>query len=239
MSIQLIPPNSWAGDKFWEESESWPHDPPGYIFLARALDIVGLAKYGERWTDLTSKIAIPEDPPDDCHDEAVWEQSELDDEKYVQEMDAAEAELERRWAEVAREIAVACEAGTIITAARNRLGGEMIELNMGYWNTEYFMQRFIHCDLSLDQPFVERPEKGSRHEPPKRRRIGYLFSNPALTNLWPLRGASLANPLPSYTRHKAKSGKRRLIRTAQSNRPFAKQSKAFARQADSRLDQDQ
>ncbi|NEH52937.1 hypothetical protein GR210_29635 [Rhizobium leguminosarum] len=40
-----------ATDKeFWRDEREWPDDAYGYVFLARALHIVGIGLYGEAWT---------------------------------------------------------------------------------------------------------------------------------------------------------------------------------------------
>jgi hypothetical protein len=36
--------------KFWSNPARWPGDPPGYVFLARAVHEVGKTVYGEEWT---------------------------------------------------------------------------------------------------------------------------------------------------------------------------------------------
>ena len=36
--------------EFWSMPSSWPMDPAGYVFLARAMDELGRARYGRDWT---------------------------------------------------------------------------------------------------------------------------------------------------------------------------------------------
>jgi hypothetical protein len=36
--------------RFWHKPESWPADPSGYVFLARAVQQIGAAMHGEDWT---------------------------------------------------------------------------------------------------------------------------------------------------------------------------------------------
>ena|SRR5215831_7842144 len=36
--------------EFWAKPHAWPRDPLGYVFLARAVEEVGRALFGEHWT---------------------------------------------------------------------------------------------------------------------------------------------------------------------------------------------
>jgi hypothetical protein len=53
---------------FWRSSEKWPHDPPEFVFLARAFDEIGRAIHGDQW----NKPEYPNEPEDDC-DKPAWE----------------------------------------------------------------------------------------------------------------------------------------------------------------------
>ena len=55
--------------QLWRHPEEWPHDPLNFVFLARAFQEIGHARYGDEWTD---RYVEPEEPPDDC-DEAAEE----------------------------------------------------------------------------------------------------------------------------------------------------------------------
>lgn len=35
---------------FWQEPQLWPSDPTGFVFLARAVQTIGAAMFGEEWT---------------------------------------------------------------------------------------------------------------------------------------------------------------------------------------------
>jgi hypothetical protein len=137
---------------FWRNPETWPHDPPGYVFLARAFDDIGRAKYGARWVESPTEPEEPEDPPDDA-DDTAWQQNELAYEQYERARDQANADFLRMRAEVARIIAHQCEVGNLITAVRPKSGGDMVELEPHSWNTENFGSRFSRCDMSLNDPF--------------------------------------------------------------------------------------
>ena len=46
--------------QLWRHPEGWPHDPLNYVFLARAFQEIGRARYGDEWTD---RCIEPEEPP--------------------------------------------------------------------------------------------------------------------------------------------------------------------------------
>ena len=130
--------------QLWRHPEKWPHDPPNYVFLARAFGEIGRARYGDEWTD---RYIEPEEPPDDC-DEAA-------DEQYDRDCEEAELKFENMHASIARAIVEQSELGNLVTALRHRVGGQMNALDPDFWNTEYFGPRFFRCQMSLDQPFED------------------------------------------------------------------------------------
>jgi hypothetical protein len=130
--------------QLWRHPERWPHDPPNYVFLARAFQEIGRASYGYQWSD---RYIEPEEPPDDC-DEAA-------DEQYDRDCEEAELKFENMHSSIARTIAEQSELGNLVTALRHRAGGRMNALDPDVWNTEYFGPRFFRCQMSLDQPFED------------------------------------------------------------------------------------
>jgi hypothetical protein len=127
---------------FWDQPEKWPHDPPGYLFLARACHEVGRAMFGAQWAESWGE---PAEPPDDC-DLATWEEYERKCGEYRKTFVAMRAA-------VVQAIAAQCEAGTLVAAVRPKAGGEMTKLEQHHWNCEGFSRRFDRCDMSLDRPF--------------------------------------------------------------------------------------
>jgi len=119
------------------------------VFLARAFQEIGRAKYGDEWTDRYIK---PEEPPDDC-DEAA-------DEQHDRDCEEAEVKFQNMHASIARTIAEQSELGNLVTALRHTAGGRMNALELDFWNTEYFGPRFFHCQMSLDQPFEDPARVG-------------------------------------------------------------------------------
>jgi len=127
---------------FWDHPGAWPHDPPGYVFLARACQEVGRAMFGAQWADTWGE---PDEPPDDC-DLAPWEQ-------YKRKCDEFQNAFVAMRAAVVASIARQCEIGTLAAAVRPKPGGQMIPLEQHIWNLEGVERRFHRCDMSLDDPF--------------------------------------------------------------------------------------
>ena len=131
--------------RFWAHPETWPHDPPGHVFFARAFQEIGRATYGARWIAGLSGQE-PEEPADEC-DDATWDQ-------YERDCDQAEADFQNMRSAIAPTIAQQCEAKNLVSALRRKLGGQMATLEPHLWNTECFAARFFRCDMSLDDPFT-------------------------------------------------------------------------------------
>jgi hypothetical protein len=127
---------------FWDHPRDWPHDPPGYVFLARACQEVGRAMFGSKWADIWGE---PDEPPDDC-DQATWEQYEYACDEFQNAFVAMRAAVVQR-------IATQCEMGTLVAAVRPKVGGQMITLEQHMWNAEGIEPRFHRCDMSLDDAF--------------------------------------------------------------------------------------
>lgn len=128
----------------WNHPERWPHDPPKYVFLARAFHEIGRAKYGDQWTN---SYIEPEEPPEDCDDAA--------EEQYDRDCEKAELNFENMRVSIARTIAEQCELGNLATALRDTAGGQMNALEPYLWNTENVESRFFRCQMSLSQPFQD------------------------------------------------------------------------------------
>ena len=50
-------------NEFWANRYSWPNDPKGYVFLARAVDELGQALNGSGWTGKEYLIEFPSQLP--------------------------------------------------------------------------------------------------------------------------------------------------------------------------------
>jgi hypothetical protein len=125
---------------FWSSSKKWPHDPPGFVFLARAFQEIGRAIYGNQWNE----PKYPNEPEDDC-DEPAWE----DYGNAEKEFESLKLKFEEMKVDVARVIAKECEKQNLVTAAR-RLQGEMLELAWHDWNIDDLQSRFFRCEICLE-----------------------------------------------------------------------------------------
>jgi hypothetical protein len=130
--------------QLWNHPEGWPHDPPNYVFLARAFQEIGRARYGDQWTDTYIE---PEEPPEHCDDAA--------DEQYDRDCEKAEVDFDNMHSSIARSIAEQSELGILATALRHTAGGQMNALEPYVWNTENVGTRFFRCQMSLSQPFQD------------------------------------------------------------------------------------
>jgi hypothetical protein len=141
----------FVNDWFWEARTKWPHDPPGYVFLARAFDEIGRLMYGDQWTEAVTKTSDP-DLPAPGSAKSVWDQFWRDGEQWADELELAEASRDQKWTKVTRSIAESCESGTLVTAAQQKSSGDMIKLEASFWNTEKYASYFYDCDASLVAP---------------------------------------------------------------------------------------
>jgi hypothetical protein len=144
---------------FWDCPKQWPHDPPGYVFLAHAFNAIGGAVYRDEWAQPPDPEDYePEEPdePAEGADRKTWIMYGQEYDRYEQACEKVRVNCERMWAEVMRRIAEACEAGTLISAARSKVGGKIKELESDYWNMENYEMRFSRCEMSLKSPFSDR-----------------------------------------------------------------------------------
>jgi hypothetical protein len=125
--------------RFWNTSGEWPHDPPGYIFLARAFDQIGVRMFGEKWSHKEEKIQRELETVDPDADDLV--------------LTEAQKELETMWVAIKNEFVKHCLKGDLVSAVRELRGGAMTDLGWETWNAENVDWRFDQCQMSLDHPF--------------------------------------------------------------------------------------
>jgi hypothetical protein len=124
--------------------------------LARAFHAIGHAVFPDAWVESRddNEPDEPEEPDDNCDAETEG-RYELAYENWERACAQAEIDFENMWDSIARKIAEACQAGTLVSATRAKEGGQMIQLDADYWNTENFAVRFRRCDISLTNPFAK------------------------------------------------------------------------------------
>lgn len=146
--------------KFWLD-KSWPLDPAGYVFLARAFHRIGQARYGKNWTGYepytptyrASTFSIfdlaKKSKEDLTSEEQEWlagtardrKAAEADPEGFAAALQARhkarqqeELLAEQRAAAAQIEIITKCESGDLISAWRPASGGKMEPIPAHYWN---------------------------------------------------------------------------------------------------------
>ena len=137
----------------WLNPNGWPVDSAGYVFLARAFDEIGRARFGAEW-DRKPPPHPDENDDDDASVEAdaAWLKANELWEKASEEAEAKSAEMR---AAVRREIAEQCLRGHLHAAVRPKRGGEMTKVPEDCWNTENLDRRFDRCQMSLIDPFSD------------------------------------------------------------------------------------
>jgi hypothetical protein len=183
MSLELIQKELSQRAEFWKKSLGWPNDNASYVFLGRAVHAMGRSMFGSEWTgdepcrDLMR--ALPVFPERSgwravlAHDLLVkhhpefnrqprkptqhsfeftgkeWMAAALIVEKHNEEKRPGV----RRFLEAQDRIIQLAEAGFLITAIREKAGGDPTPAPPRWWNSERIRGRFDFCQLNPDDPY--------------------------------------------------------------------------------------
>lgn len=126
--------------QFWIDPNQWPREPSGYVFLARAFDMIGRAMFGPNWTGEECLAGQPR----------LLTSPQSPDAMAVHKTALAAYEKKKT---VQNEIAMRCESRQINSAFRYVEGGEMLDINPICWNTDNLDPRFALCQLDPRNPF--------------------------------------------------------------------------------------
>jgi hypothetical protein len=147
----------------WDFPEKWPHDPPDFVFLARAFNDIGRSCYKGKWKDSDWNGPAAErrweEEWDEEHEPELTDEDRkwLDYKRFSARAKVAfrghRATVDEMRAVVAQSLARQCELGVLVTAIRPVEGGPIQRLEPHYWNTELIASRFFRCDMSLVRPF--------------------------------------------------------------------------------------
>jgi len=147
----------------WDFPEKWPHDPPDFVFLARAFNGIGRSCYKGKWKDSDWNGPAAErrweEDWDEEHEPELTDEDRkwLDYQRFSARAKVAfrghRATVDEMRAVVAQSLARQCELGVLVTAIRPVEGGPIQRLEPHYWNTELIASRFFRCDMSLVRPF--------------------------------------------------------------------------------------
>jgi hypothetical protein len=152
---------------FWKSQENWPSDPAGYVFLARAVQVLGKALDPE-WTGEEPSIAesmqlvghraaptgktpfLPKQTPEEIAAfKARFQTPEVLERVRLRKV------AEDRWRKVQREVAAQCESGKLLTVGRPVAGGNLYALPQEWWRTERLSPRFVRCQIDPTRPFSD------------------------------------------------------------------------------------
>jgi len=142
---------------FWRAPYRWPQDPSGYVFVARAVDLVGqrfaetIAGFGE-WTggeagEFQSNVLRVR-----LH--AAMTHGWVSDPEALKIQKASLTPMEalRRIELVVGWLVRVCERDALPSFVRDEKTGEMIQLKPQFWNLESVYHRFVYGKMSPAQP---------------------------------------------------------------------------------------
>lgn len=183
MSVELMQKQLSMRAEFWKKSLGWPNDNASYVFLGRAVHAMGRSMFGADWTgdepcrDLMIELSIfPERSgwrARLAHDLLVKHHPEFNRQPRKpnqhsfeftgNEWMAAVMILKkhneqqmpgvRRFTEARGRIIQLAEAGFLITAIREKAGGDPQPIPRRWWNSERIRDRFDLCQLRPDDPY--------------------------------------------------------------------------------------
>jgi hypothetical protein len=183
MSAELRQKQLSLRAEFWKNSIGWPNDNASYVFLGRAVHTIGKSMFGADWTgeepcrDIIPSLSIfPERSgwrANLVHDLLVKHHPEFGRQprKPMQrffeftgkEWMAAVMIVKKhneqqmpgimRFNEARDRIIHLAEAGLLITAIREKAGGDPAPIPRSWWNSERIRDRFDLCQLRPDDPY--------------------------------------------------------------------------------------
>ena len=142
---------------FWERQDTWPSDPPGWLFLGRAVLLVademfqdqdGLVEWWRLHAEATNRA------PWYLNDD--WERSPA-----VSEANKAGLFRKRdryrlmagRWDAVRSEIRDWAESGELSTGTRKPSGGQISPTPPLDWSAQNLSARFYQCEMNPQKPY--------------------------------------------------------------------------------------
>ena len=169
-----------------QNANSWPRDAPEFVFLARAFDQIGRAKYGEHWDERFEIEPWPEAGiakreefaeryerwlEEDEEDERRDDQEQSDEDRTDRQLfhkfviltfreEEDRAAFGARYGELrnklAGEIADQLELGNLVAAARPKISGAFNDLESHNWSGENRVDLVFRCSIAHRWIFVRR-----------------------------------------------------------------------------------
>jgi len=164
-------------NRFWQEQGSWPTDPPGWIFLARATVQIGNAMFvgwgnsglseWEKGVALQSVRVTSAPPPPSTvrpllHNAGIvreWKRPPLDEGALGKiQADHSSRESEQvahndKFHTVQEQIRAWAESGELPTGTRPTQGGAISRLEPVVWSTQSLSSRFSLCQMHPRKPY--------------------------------------------------------------------------------------
>jgi len=183
MNAELIQKQLSDRAEFWKKSIGWPNDNSSFVFLGRAVQAIGKSMFGADWTgdepcrDLMKELPIiPERSgwrAKLAHDLLVKQHPEFNRQQQkgyrhsfeftgtewmaavmiIKKQNEQQMPGVRRFSEVLGQIIHLAEAGLLITAIREKVGGDPTPIPRRWWNSERIRGRFDYCQLNPDDPY--------------------------------------------------------------------------------------
>ncbi|OSI70477.1 hypothetical protein [Bradyrhizobium canariense] len=183
MSVELIQKELSRRAEFWKKSLGWPQDNASYVFLGRAVHAMGKSMFGPEWTGdepcrdvMRSLPVFPERSGWRAvlvHDLLVKHHPELNRQPrkpyqtsfeftgnewmsavmLVKKHNDEQRPGFQRFSEVQDRIIQLAEAGFLITAIREKAGGDPTPIPRSWWNSERIRDRFDYCHLRPDDRY--------------------------------------------------------------------------------------
>ncbi|MDA9545629.1 hypothetical protein ACM43_14560 [Bradyrhizobium sp. CCBAU 45321] len=183
MSLELIQKQLSMRAEFWKKSLGWPNDDTSYVFLGRAVHVIGKSMFGSDWTGdepcldplpkltvfpersgwrarLVHDLLVKHHPEYNRQPLKPYQQSFefsgkewMDAVTIVERLRQEQAPRLRRLIEVQDRIMQLAEASFLITAIREKAGGDPQPIPRRWWNSERIRDRFDLCQLRPDDPY--------------------------------------------------------------------------------------
>ncbi|WP_018459729.1 hypothetical protein [Bradyrhizobium sp. WSM4349] len=183
MNVEIIHKQLSLRAEFWKKSLGWPNDNASYVFLGRAVHVMGKSMFGVDWTGdepcrdpvpnlsvfpersgwrarLVHDLLVKHHPEHNRQPRKPYQHSFefsgkewMDAVMIVKKLKDERAPELRRLHEVQDRIMHLAEAGFLITAIREKAGGDPTPVPRGWWNSERIRDRFDLCQLRPDDPY--------------------------------------------------------------------------------------
>jgi hypothetical protein len=183
MNAELIQQQLTFRTEFWKKKLGWPNDNSSYVFLGRAVQAMGKSMFGDDWTGdepsrdlmkelpvfpeksgwrayLVNDLLVKHHPEFNRQPRRRMQQSfEFTGKEWMTAVMIVKKHNEGQWPGVRRFIEVQdrimklAEAGLLITAIREKSGGDPKPISREWWNSERIRDRFDLCQLRPDDRY--------------------------------------------------------------------------------------